>query len=161
MVYSQGVFSFSLRQLRRKPSSLFIKLVDLESMIMYSHRVASFLICLGSLCSYSLVSIAKLWLLCVIIPDRDHCKLENLMIFVSLFHCVSIMEATCMFYLITSPMMNLGFCIMVALQILLVGIIKRHEIRKILKGMFDREKKTYVYVWFGRLWIMDNLIFDD
>jgi len=33
-----------------------IKLVNLESVIMYSQRVASFSLCVGSLCSFSLVS---------------------------------------------------------------------------------------------------------
>jgi hypothetical protein len=35
---------------------------------------------------------------------------------ISLFHCVSIMEASCMLYLIASSVMKLGFYIMVSLQ---------------------------------------------
>ena len=63
------------------------------------------------------------------------------MILISLFHCVSIMEVLCMFYLIASPMMKLGFCTIVALQVLLVGIIKSHEIGHVLKGLFNQEKR--------------------
>jgi hypothetical protein len=53
---------------------------------------------------------------CFTSPDRDHGKLWKLMTVISLFHCVSIMEASCMFYLIASSVMKLRFCIMVSLQ---------------------------------------------
>jgi hypothetical protein len=63
--------------------------------------------------------------MCFTSPARDHGKLWKLLTVILLFHCVSIMEASCMFYLIASPVMKLKFCIMVSLQVLLVDIMKR------------------------------------
>jgi hypothetical protein len=61
------------------------------------------------------------------------------------------MEASCMFYLIAPPVMKLGFCIMVALQVLLVGIMKRHEIGQVLKGLFNLEKRPVYMFYLGKL----------
>jgi hypothetical protein len=62
---------------------------------------------------------------CFTSPDRDHGKLWKLLTVILLFQCVSIMEASCMFYSIASSVMKLGFCIMVSFQVLLVNIMKR------------------------------------
>jgi len=56
-------------------------------------------------------------IVCFTSLDHDHGKLWKLMTVISLFHCVSIMEASCMFHLISSSVMKLGFYIMVSLQI--------------------------------------------
>jgi hypothetical protein len=55
------------------------------------------------------------------------------------------------FYLIASPMMKLGFCIMVSLQVLLIGIIKRHEIEQVLKSLSSLEKRHVYMFYLGKL----------
>jgi hypothetical protein len=86
---------------------------------------------------------------CVFIsPDRDHCKLGKLMTVISLFTVYGIMEASCMFYLIAPSVMKLGFCIMVSLQVLLVNIMKRHEIGQVLKVCSIWKKDLCIcFIW--------------
>jgi hypothetical protein len=126
MIYSQGIAYFRYDScIENLARFYFIKLVDWESVIMYSQRVVFFVMHWIVVLLQHGVNCKLVIVMCFTSLDRDHGKLWKLLTVILLFHCVSIMEASCMFYLIASVVMKLWFCIMVSFQFLLVNIMKR------------------------------------
>jgi hypothetical protein len=62
---------------------------------------------------------------CLISPDRDHCKLGKMMTVTWLFTVYGLWRHRALFCFIAPSEMKHGFCSMVSLQVLFVNIVKR------------------------------------